>query len=430
MFALIKKHYHWMITALILLEMAVYGGIVNNLLPLYLIPVTEELGISRGSFSLGMSIHSFLSFFSTFFSGVVLLKFGYRKLVAAALAVMALGLAVLGGSGSLAVLVLGATLMGLGEGFCSTAPASRMVNAWFRRCQGMVLGLVTAATGLGGSLFSVILARVIDASGWRKGYLLSALVALLTGVLLLLLIRNRPADMDLRPFGEGSSHGKKPKKETRDHWAGYEARDIYRKPTFYLMILVVFLSCCCTYVAFSVVVPHLQDCGMTAQEAARVQSVMLLALAAAKFICGALSDVLGAKAINLICMIATVVGLVLFAEVGGMPMAMAAAVVYSVSLVLTTITVPLLSSSLFGYHAQGSIIGIFMALVPAASVITNPIVNSVYDRIGSYRPIFRVGALVSLAVTGLMLLLFVLAGIDRRKYERNHPNMPDLEEII
>ena len=430
MFAFVKKRYHWVIVVLMLLELAIYSGILNNLLSLHLIPVTEELNISRGNFSLGMSVRSLMGFFSTLFSGVFFLKHGYRKLASAALIVAALGFVTLGVSQNLAMLVLGAALIGISEGFCSTAAASRMVNTWFRSHQGLILGMVTASTGLGGSLFSVILSRVIAASGWRHSYLLSALLFAAVGMILLLCARNRPADMGLRPFGESGGHGKKPKKETRDHWGGYEVRDIYRKPTFYLMILVVFLSCCCSYVAFSVVSPHLQDCGMTAQDAATVQSVMLLALAASKFICGALSDVLGAKAINLLCMIATVVGLVLFAEVGGMPMAIAAAVVYSISLVLTTITVPLLSSSLFGYHAQGSIIGIFMALVPAASVITNPIVNSLYDRIGSYRPIFRGGAVLSLAVTGLMLLLFVLAGIDRRKYERNHPNMPDLEEIL
>jgi len=430
MFAFIKKHYHWVIVTLMLTELAVYSGILNNLLSLHLIPVTEELNISRGNFSLGMSVRSLIGFFSTLFSGVFFLKHGYRKLAPAALTIAALGFVTLGFSANLPMLILGAALIGVSEGFCSTAAASRMVNTWFRSHQGLILGLVTASTGLGGSLFSVVLSRVIAASGWRASYWLSGLLVAAVGLLLLLCARNRPADMGLRPFGESAGHGKKPKKETRDHWGGYEAREVYRKPTFYLMILVVFLSCCCSYVAFSVVSPHLQDCGMTAQQAATVQSVMLLALAAAKFICGALSDVLGAKVINLLCMIATVVGLLLFAEVGGMPMAIAAAVVYAVSLVLTTITVPLLSSSLFGYHPQGAIIGVFMALVPASSVITNPVINMLYDRIGSYRPIFRGGAVVSLAVTGLMLLLFVLAGIDRKKYEKNHPNMPGLEDIV
>ena len=158
--------------------------------------------------------------------------------------------------------------------------------------------------------------------------------------------------------------------------------------------------------------------------------VMLLSLAAAKFICGALSDKLGAKFINLLCMGCTVLGLLMLADVNGTPMAMAAVVVFSVALVLTTITVPLLSSALFGYHPQGAIIGIFMALVPAASVITNPVVNMFYDRIGSYIPIFRVFAVISLAVTGLMVLLFILAGRDRKTFEATHPNLPDTEEVL
>ena len=71
-----------------------------------------------------------------------------------------------------------------------------------------------------------------------------------------------------------------------------------------------------------------------------------------------------------------------------------------------------------------------MALVPAASVITNPVVNMFYDRIGSYIPIFRVFAVISLAVTGLMVLLFVLAGRDRKTFEATHPNLPATEEVL
>lgn len=429
MFSFVKKRYHWVIAGLILLELAVYGGIMNNLVSLHLIPVTQELGISRGDFSLSMSVRSLVSFASTFFSGAFFLKYGYRKMASAALFLLALGFGILGVSRNLGMLMLGAVFVGMSEGFCSTAAASRIVNTWFHKRQGLILGLVTASTGLGGSLFSVLLSGVIEFSGWRWSYLLSAMALAAVGLLLALWVRNRPADMGLRPFGEGGHHGKKPKKEGRDHWAGYEARELYRKPTFVLMLLVVFLSCCCAYVAFTVVTPYLQDCGMTVQEAARVQSVMMLALAASKFICGALSDVLGAKTINLICMVCTALGLWMFAQTQGMAMAMGSAVVFSVGLTLTTITVPLLSSALFGYRPQGNVIGIFMALIPVASMITNPVVNGLYDRIGSYRPIFLGGAVLSLAVTGLMLLLFALAGIDRRKYEKSHPNMPVLEEI-
>lgn len=428
--AFIKRHYHWIIAAVILMELAVYSGILNNVSSLHLIPVTTDLGISRGSFSLAFSLRSLAGFFSTLFSGVFFMRFGYRRLASIGLLTAAGSFVLLGSSQNVFMLGLASALIGLSEGFCTTAAASRMVNTWFHSHQGLILGLVTASTGLGGSLFSVVLADVIAAWSWRCSYWLSAILIAAVAALIFLFSRNRPADIGLRPFGEGRHHGKKARKESRDHWFGYEARDVFRKPTFYLMILVVFFSCVCSYVAFSVVAPHLQDCGMSASEAASYQSIMLLSLAAAKFVCGTLSDYLGAKATNMICMLCGIGGLILLAEVSSPAMALAAMIVFSITVVMTTITIPLLSNALFGYHCQGSIIGIFMALVPAASVVTNPIVNMIYDRIGSYRPIFWGAAGIAAAVTVLMVLLFILADRDRKQYEATHITMPALEDIL
>lgn len=98
-------------------------------------------------------------------------------------------------------------------------------------------------------------------------------------------------------------------------------------------------------------------------------------------------------------------------------MAIAASAIFSVGIVMTTITVPLLSSALFGYKPQGAIIGILMALIPAASVVASPVVNMLYDRIGSYNPIFLGTAVIGAAVAVLMIPLFVLAERDRKQLE-------------
>lgn len=425
----LRKHYHWVIALVVLIELAVYSGILNNIISLHLIPVTEELGITRGSFSLAFSIRPLVGFFSTLFSGVFFVKFGYRKLASIFLLIAAGAFALLGSSQNFFMLALGSAILGLGEGFCTTAAASRMVNTWFHSHQGTILGLVTASTGLGGSLFSVVLSEVIEAGSWRSSYYLSAILIGGTAILIALCARNRPGDLGLLPFGAGKLQGKKPRKASRDHWAGYDPKTVMRKPTFYLMIVVVFFSCFCTYAAFSFVAPHFQDCGMSATDAASVQSIMLLSLAAAKFICGSLSDVLGAKFINMLCMICSTIGLVLLTMVDGMTMAIIACVFFSVGTVMTTITVPLLSSSLFGYKPQGSIIGIFMALVPASSVIACPIVNMLYDRIGSYNPIFLATAVLGVIVAVLMVILFVMADRDRRNLEMQQAPVPELEEM-
>ncbi len=424
----IKKNYHWIIAAVILLELGIYLGIHNNITSLYIIPITEELGITRGSASLAYSARNLFSFFSTLVSGIFFTKFGYRKLAPMALLVIAGAYGLLGSAQTVMNMILACAIMGLFDGFCGIASASRMVNTWFHTHQGLILGLVTAATGFGGSLFSILLAQHIEASSWRGGYYLSAILIAVTAVLLFLIVRNRPADMGLLPYGGGNHHGKKPKKETRDHWYGYEPKDVLRKPTFYLTVVVVFLASSCVYAAYQVIVPHFQDCGMTASQAASVQSILLLGLAGSKLVCGLLSDHIGIKSTTVLCMICTFVGLILLTCISGFSIAVVAAIIFSIGLVIVSVSIPLLSSALFGYHPQGSIMGILMAMPYAASMTTLPIVNSIYDRIGSYSPIFRVVAVISAGTLGLTVLLFILAKRDRAKYESGHPELKALEE--
>jgi MFS family permease len=169
---------------------------------------------------------------------------------------------------------------------------------------------------------------------------------------------------------------------------------------------------------------------MSAAKAASMQSIMLLALAATKFLCGILSDSFGAKAVNVLCLVCNIVALVLLAFSHNEWIALTAVLVFSVGLVMTTITVPLLSSALFGYHPQSNIIGIFMALIPAASVVTLPLVNSIYDRIGTYSPIFLAFSGVGLFALVIMFVLFWISDRDRKRYESVHPELIDMEESV
>ena len=111
-------------------------------------------------------------------------------------------------------------------------------------------------------------------------------------------------------------------------------------------------------------------------------------------------------------------------------MALAAVLAFSVGLVMTTITAPLLSSALFGYHPQSNIIGIVMALIPASSVVTLPLVNAIYDRIGTYSPIFLAFAGVGIATLIIMFILFWVSDRDRKHFESVHPELMDMEESV
>jgi predicted MFS family arabinose efflux permease len=258
----------------------------------------------------------------------------------------------------------------------------------------------------------------MSGNGWRAGYLCAAIIVLTAGVLVLLFIRSRPSDMDLMPYGFGYVCKKTKAKIIQDHWHGYTMQQLVRRPAFYLMLVVTFLSATCIYLMFSVIVPHVQDHGLSASDASTLQGAMLTLLAVSKVLVGILSDKIGVKPVTILCLLTAAASLWMMADVSGMADAWIILIIYSFALTLAAVIPPLLTNALFGYQAYSKCVGIITAMVSLGGLVAAPISNMCFDRLGSYSPVFRVGAIISLVVTGLYLLLFLLARKDRLRYEK------------
>ena len=165
MIKFLKKHYHWIIAAVMFLMMAVRGGAANNLTGLHLIPVTEALEISRTQFSLAASASSLVSMLSAMVSGVLILRYGYRALLVVFLLIQAGAYGLMASAQNYTMLFAGFVLLGTTVGICGEAGATRLVSAWFHKYRGTVLGVVSSATGLGGSVMCIFRAAAIERSG-------------------------------------------------------------------------------------------------------------------------------------------------------------------------------------------------------------------------------------------------------------------------
>ncbi len=413
----IKKHYHWLIVALVLIQLMVHGG-TNNNLTLFFLPVSESFGISRATLALTSSLKAITSMLGTFLSGAILLRFGYRKSVFAFLLVAITGLGVLSASNNIFIYSLGCIIFGLADGVCISAGPPRIVNAWFHRHQGAVLGAVTAATGLGGSLMCLILSGVIERSGWKSAYLTSAILVAVVALALLILVRDRPEEMKLKPFGEGQRIVKK--KEGDDHWIGYTFQEMVKAPEFYLMIACTFFSNFFSGGMLSIMNPHLQDVGLTAAQAASMQSTLMLVLAGVKFCCGIFSDKIGAKRVAMVCVACTGLAAVLFSFVTSPAIALIAVIFFSASLPITSVMVPLLSSALFGYQSQATCLSIFMGIISLAGIISGPAANLIFDTLGSYDLFFWICAVGSAALMLLYPVMYKLAARDKVRIIAEH----------
>lgn len=146
-----------------------------------------------------------------------------------------------------------------------------------------------------------------------------------------------------------------------------------------------------------------------------MQSVFMLLLAAAKLGVGVLCDRIGGKRITLICLGFGVASLAIMAVSKNIYAVWASVVLLSCGLPLTIMTVPLLVPDLFGYQAQTMAVGVLMSTSPLAVLTASTLTNVVYDRIGTYRPVFAVAALVSLGLLGLYGIIYRLVSRDKKK---------------
>ncbi len=411
----LKRHYHWVIALIVFIEMVIYGGFLNAG-SVFTVPITEALDLTRGNYSLALMPRGIVGFFSTMITGFLFHKFGYRKSAIVSLFSFAGGLALMASARTLTMIGVSNGILGLSYGVCTTAGAVRIMKSWFHKHQGLMLGVVSMATGVGGSIMSMTLTEIIIASSWRYAYLFTALLIVILAILHLLL-RDKPEQMGLRPYGDEAVPGKKQAADAaHTEWAGHTLQEILREPQFYLMAFCTLLSCTTVYLTFNVVVPHFQDGGYTASEAAGFQSLLLLCLSGAKLAGGWLSDWIGAKRVTLLCAGCAAAGQFLLADVSNLPLCYVGLVLFSIGLLATTITVPLLAMPLFGYRAFGSITGIFLAMISLGSMVAGPIVNLFYDWLGSYSPVFRVAAVIDIILIGLYLLLFYLCEKEKKHF--------------
>ena len=410
-----KANYYWVIAIVTVVALVVCGGIGSALSSVVRSSVTGELNIGEDQISLEVTILSGVGLLINLLSGVLFIKFGYRRLVFVCMMLSALGYMLGSFSNNLLGLCTAAVFSGM-YGVCNRSGTPRILNPWFHRNYGTIMGFITCMTGFGAAFFTDMFQKTEAAFGWRNAYRLASASCLLVALLVLILIRNKPADMGVKAFGDGELT-KNVKKQSRDHWEGFDMSVLKKKPTFYMMLLGTFLSSACVFMCFYVIPTHSKAVGMTAEEGATAQSLMFYGLGIFKLVFGFFSDRIGVKSMTMIALGALTASMVMLATATGRNGMYAAALVYSISLSLTIMVPTLLTPSLFGYRAGAKAMGIIMAAAPAANMVAPLLSGALYENIyHSYQPIFRITAIASVAVIGLYIIMYIIANKDKKKF--------------
>jgi sugar phosphate permease len=99
------------------------------------------------------------------------------------------------------LVLLWGVVVGSGSGVTALVLGATVAARWFERQRGLVVGVLTASTATGQLVFLPLFASLLEAYGWRSVSLTIASVAALMIIPVALLMRDRPADLNLPPYG-------------------------------------------------------------------------------------------------------------------------------------------------------------------------------------------------------------------------------------
>ncbi|RKE20689.1 MFS transporter [Streptomyces sp. TLI_171] len=196
-----RVHYGWIVVAVSLVVLVGSAGF-RSAPSLMMDALHNEFGWSLATISSAVSVNLALYGLTAPFAAALMDRFGVRLVVVCALLTISTGagLTVLMTQPWQLILCWG-VLVGLGSGSMAGAFATTISGRWFQARQGLVTGVLTAAGAAGNLVFMPLLAALVEQHGWRTAVVVVSLSATAVAVPVLLLMRERPADLGLLPYG-------------------------------------------------------------------------------------------------------------------------------------------------------------------------------------------------------------------------------------
>ena len=194
-------HRAWWVAAVTMLALVAAAGFRSSTGAL-LVPLEDEFGWSRATTSGAVSLNLILYGLTAPFAAALMERFGIRRVVAAALALVALG------SGLTLVMtspwqlwLLWGFAVGVGTGSLALVFGAIVANRWFVRHRGVVIGVFSAASSTGQLVFLPAIAALAAGPGWRFAAALVAGFALLLVPVVWVVLRDSPAQVGTTAYG-------------------------------------------------------------------------------------------------------------------------------------------------------------------------------------------------------------------------------------
>lgn len=407
-------HFAWIVLIGICIFMGLARGGLNSAGGLFMVPVTADLGFGVGEFMLYFSISSVVTFIFLPIAGKLMAKYDIRLLLVMALVFQAGAFALFGFMSSIWGWYLLSIPMSMGSVLATQMAGPVLIGNWFKKHNGMAIGIMMAAAGLFGAILQPMAGNLITSQGWRNAYIILGVLVMVIGIpAVILTIRMTPQQKGLQPLGAEDANAENPAAAAA--LRGVTAKHARKSTAFYALVLFMFFIT--AVAAFGQHIPkYANQLGYDTAFAGGTMGLWMVGMLVGALACGLLSDKIGLKVTTIFAIAVGIVSVLMAIFMGAQPSLFNVAFALHGFMAASVGTLgPLLTTDIFGQKEYSMIYSTVAMGMAFASIVVLPGYGFIYDALGSYIPVLWI--LCALLVISMACVFVAYAG--KKKLEQN-----------
>jgi MFS family permease len=404
-----KKHkvfYGWWIVGILLFISAYFIGIIYFSFTALIDPIVKEFGWSYAQVSFAMSFRSMEMGLLAPVIGLLIDRFGARKLLLIGIAVCGLGLFALSRINSLLQLYLVFILIASGTSACSGVIPMTVVGNWFRKKVSIATGIVVCGSAVGGLLIPLT-TMIVDKYGWRTAMVIIAVIAWVVFLPVSLLVRHRPEQYGYLPDGDTEEKQtlSKALSPISDDEVSVSVKQAIRTRAFWHVSLTFMCHMLITGAVVTHVMPYLTDIGIARSTASFLAVGIPLMTIIGRLGFGWFGDKYDKRWTTAAAFLLLGAGLIIFNNINDAKLWLLILflVIFGIGYGGPVPMMAALPREYFGRAKLGTIIGFVMGLGTLGSIAGPPLAGWIFDTLGSYRPAWYI--LTGISMIGLISIV-------------------------
>lgn len=378
-----NKKYPWLVCFLLALSSYAAIGTVSTSFSNNLPYLIEQLGLTNTQSSMLLSIKTASQLITMLALIPILRKVPAKTMIILGLLMTAVGCVMFSFATNYTMCCVSVFLVGVSYGWSGMTTLGTIARNWFYKHRALSIGVLTAATGVAGTINPQIIRYLIETGGIDLNFNVTAAFFVVAAVLIWIFVKDTPAEKGMLPLG-----GETAITETEEG-IQFAEKSKYAPTLACHILMLVFITCLggFNYAAWSHFAVLYSAAGWSAAEVANLMSIASFFLIITKMGFGVISDKFSAEKTAWIffgCCFISMLMCWKFAGVKSYPLQTLNFLIYGIGGVLGTTGISTYAIDMSNRNTYKTVNAIYVPAYSLGGMIVSPFMGKIADATGGY----------------------------------------------